>query len=210
MKRREFLGGTAATVALAGLNGASRASLFEGDVARRLYVTNNAERRVDVYDIDDGHRHLRSFPMDGDKVGGVCADAASGRLFITQQEADAVAAYRLGTGEKLWQLHTLETYGYERPDRLSITVDGSALYVPMKDSDRTLILDADSGERIAEFERPGRPHNSWSGEQGRYMYVAGRSDTVMYVADQQTHEVVRKILSGLSPSTRPRPGSTRT
>lgn len=180
-------------VALAGLSQRS-AALASGPVTERLlYVTNNPARLVDIYDIADQHRYLRSFPMDGEKVGGVCADAASSRLFITQQDENTVTAYELVSGKRLWQVHTLETYGYGQPDRLSITTNGKALYVPMKRADKTLILDTASGERFTEFDRPGRPHNSFAGERGKYMYVAGRSDPVMYVVAQDTHKVVKKI-----------------
>lgn len=162
-------------------------------VRRFLYVTNNKERRVDLFDMAAEHTFIRSFQMAGNVVGGVCADAASSRLFITQQAEGTVTAYDLWTGKVLWALNTMETFGLNHPDRLCITTDGTALYVPMKDSDTTLILDSSNGERIAQFERPGRPHNSWTGERGKYMYVAGRSHHTMYLADPRTHQVVKKI-----------------
>jgi len=162
-------------------------------VKRLLYVTNNKEQRVDIFDIAAGHKFVRSFPMAGSVGGGVCADAASSRLFITQQSENLVTAYDLWTGKVLWTLNTIKIFGLNHPDRLCITIDGTALYVPMKDSDTTLILDTSNGERIAQFERPGRPHNSWSGERGKYMYVAGRSHHTMYIADPRTHQVVKKI-----------------
>ena len=52
------------------------------DLQRLLYVTNNDKQRVDIFDIAAGHEWLRSFPMAGSVVGGVCADAATNRLFI--------------------------------------------------------------------------------------------------------------------------------
>lgn len=162
-------------------------------VKRFLFVTNDPQQRVDVFDIAAGHSLVRSFPMAGNKVGGACADAASNRLFISQQTADTVTAYDLRTAEVLWHVDTMQVYGLNHPDRISITVDGKALYVPMKSSDQTLILDTATGKRITQFERPGRPHNSWSGEMGRYMYVAGRSNHMLYLTDQRTHEVVKKI-----------------
>lgn len=191
--RREIITAASAGVAMATLGGSAIASVTNSSNKRHLYVTNNAEQSVDIFDINDSHRFLRSFPMGGDKVGGACADAASGRLFITQQAENTVTAYDLRSGDVLWVVNTMDVYEYGQPDRLSITTDGHALYVPMKRADKTLILDTVTGERVAEFERPGRPHNSFSGESGKFMYVAGRSHPVMYVADQRTHEVVKKI-----------------
>ncbi|MCZ6672824.1 MAG: hypothetical protein O7C75_07790 [Verrucomicrobia bacterium] len=194
INRREFVTGVSAGLTYGLLQPASAlAALADVAVSRLLYVTNDPEQRVDIFDIAAGHKFVRSFPMGGKKVGGVCADAATGRLFISQQDADTVTAYDLMTGTVLWTANTLEAFGLDHPDRLCITIDGSALYVPMKDSHQTLILDASNGKRIKQFARPGRPHNSWSGEQGRYMYVAGRSHHTMYLADQRTHKVVKKI-----------------
>jgi len=174
------------------------AKVFADDLStnepqRLLYVTNNQDQRVDIFDIAAGHTFVRSFPMAGRVVGGVCADAASSRLFITQQAEHTVTAYDLWTGEVLWTVNTVAAFGLRHPDRLCVTTDGTALYVPMKDSDATLILDGADGSRVAQFARPGRPHNSWSGEQGKYVYMAGRSHHTVYLADPRTHRVVKKI-----------------
>ncbi len=193
LHRREFVIGVAAGLTCGALNSSDAAESFEPDLRRLLYVTNNDTQRVDIFDIAAGHKWLRSFPMAGSVVGGVCADAATGRLFITQQREHTVTAYELQTGNVLWVVHTLDAFDLLHPDRLCITTDGTALYVPMKDSDQTLILDTASGKRIAQFARPGQPHNSWSGERGKYMYVAGRSHHTMVLADPRRHQVVKKI-----------------
>ena len=195
LTRRDFVTGVAAGMAYGAFrpSEALAAESSPDEVTRMLYVTNNQQQRVDIFDIAAGHKFVRSFPMAGSVVGGVCADAASSRLFITQQGEDTVTAYDLWTGNVLWALNTIETFGLNHPDRPCITTDGTALYVPMKGSDTTLILNTSNGEQIAKFERPGRPHNSWSGERGKYMYVAGRSHHTMYLADQRTHRVVKKI-----------------
>jgi DNA-binding beta-propeller fold protein YncE len=195
VNRRGFISGVTAGLACGALSQAHilNAQSPAAAVKRHLYVTNNAKQRVDIYDIASEHTFLRSFPMVGKVVGGVCADAASNRLFISQQNEDTVTAYDLLTGKVLWVVDTIEKHGLNHPDRISITTDGKALYVPMKGSDVTLILDAGTGERVSQFKRPGRPHNSWTGEQGKYMYVAGRSNDTMYLADPRTHEVVKEI-----------------
>ena len=196
LNRRDFITGMTTAGLTYGLLGPSTvlsAGPSSSALKRLLYVTNNKERRVDIFDIGAAHRWVRSFPMAGDNVGGICADAATSRLFITQQDEETVTAYDLETGKVLWTLNTIETFGLDHPDRPCITADGSALYVPMKDSDTTLVLDPSNGERVTQFDRPGRPHNSWSGELGRYMYVAGRSHHTMYLTDQRTHQVVKKI-----------------
>src|SRR5262245_45343888 len=172
-----------------------------------LYVTNDRGRRVDVFNNTNGqHQLLWSFPFadPGGRVGGVCADAASQRIYATQLSDQQLAAYDMLTGKIIWRVNTFEKYGLREPDRLTVTVDGKALFVPMNFSrEKTgfggwqnhvyLVLDAATGEKIVEIPRPGRPHNSWSGESGRYMYLGGRSDQTLVVADQKTYKVVKTI-----------------
>jgi outer membrane protein assembly factor BamB len=174
---------------------------------RYLYVTNDRGRRIDVFSNTTGeHSLLWSFPYadPGGRVGGVCADHATQRIFATQLSDGTVAAYDMLTGKIIWRVNTVEKYGLRQPDRLTITVDGKALFVPMNFSRETsgyggwqnhvfLVLDAATGQKISEIARPGRPHNSWSGEAGQYMYLGGRSDQTLVVADQKTYNVVKTI-----------------
>ncbi|MCH7688391.1 MAG: hypothetical protein IH899_17205 [Planctomycetes bacterium] len=155
MSRRDFTTGLSAGLASSLLVSSSGLATESRQVVvkRLLYVTNDIERRVDLFDITAGHSFVRSFPMAGKRVGGICADAASSRLFISQQTEDLVTAYDLQTDKVLWNVDPKEAFGLKHPDRISITRDGRALYVPMKSSDTTLVLDASNGERIAQFLR---------------------------------------------------------
>jgi hypothetical protein len=115
-----------------------------------------------------------------------------------------VTAYDMVTGKTIWQVNTVEKFGLRDPDRLCITVDGKALFVPMNISREkgpyggwenhvNIVLNAATGEKIAELPRPGRPHNNWTGEAGQYMYLGGRSDPTLILADQKTYKVVKSI-----------------
>ena len=83
-----------------------------------LYVTNDRGRRVDVFNNTTGqHSLLWSFPYadPGGRVGGVCADHASQRLFATQLSDGTVAAYDMLTGKIIWRVNTVEKYGLRQP-----------------------------------------------------------------------------------------------
>jgi len=196
---------TAASPAAAAAELQAPPAQFPG-MGRYLYVTNNRDKRVDVVNTADGHSLVWSFPWVGAEavIGGACSHPATNRLFITHVGNEIVSAYDLVTGKLAWQVNTLQQYGLRRPDRLTITADGRALYVPMNwsrekdgytgwENHVNLVLDASNGEKITEIPRPGRPHNNWTGEGGQYMYLGGRSDQTLVVADQKTHKVVKTI-----------------
>lgn len=215
VSRRKFITGTTAGVAALGLlrpsTGVAAAAQtapaqFPG-TGRYLYVTNNRDNRIDVVDVPGGHRLLWSFPWVGaesGRIGGATSHPVQNRIYVTHVGDHIVSAYNLETGKLDWQVNTLERYGLRRPDRIVITADGQALYVPMNWSRETegyggwanhvnLVLNASNGEKITELSRPGRPHNNWAGEGGQYMYMGGRSDQTLVVADQKTHQIVKTI-----------------
>lgn len=189
----------------AGVPGAAQAP-----IERRLYVANDEGRRIDVYDIDNGHALHHSFTPEKDGVKlldsrcrGIAAHAGTGRLYFTDSDLKHVVAMDLVTEKVLW-VRRLEEAECKHPDRLSVTIDGRALYVPCKLSDSMVILDANDG-RIIRTHTVGKgeaPHNTFTGERGEYMYLGSYRSPIFRVYDQRTHDEVRQI-GGFSSGIRP-------
>lgn len=61
----------------------------------------------------------------------------------------------------------------DHPDRLSVTKDGRAIYVPCKLSDNMLVLNARDGATIRShaINAGEAPHNTYTGEGERYIYL---------------------------------------
>ena len=113
------------------------------DEQRRLYVAAPGIRNyleygghgVLVFDIDHGHKFLRRFPFGGlDEKGaprnvkGVCAHAATGRLFVGTTHT--LSCLDLVTEKVLWEK------AFEGGcDRMSITPDGRDIYLPSLEKD---------------------------------------------------------------------------
>jgi hypothetical protein len=82
-----------------------------------------------VFDIDDGHKFVKRIETPAsrepkpDNIKGVCADAASKRLFFTTRSK--LYCLDLVTERTLW-----EVTPPNGTDRMSITPDGKTLYVP--------------------------------------------------------------------------------
>ena len=113
-----------------------------------------------VFDIDDGHKFVKRIPTAGvDEKGtplnvkGICASAATGRLYISTIKQ--LMCLDLATEKLLWERK------YDAGcDRMSITPDGTTIYLPSLEGPHWYVVD-----------RPRRRR----GRQGRHQF--GRRTT---------------------------------
>jgi enamine deaminase RidA (YjgF/YER057c/UK114 family)/DNA-binding beta-propeller fold protein YncE len=169
-------------------------------VQRHLYVVCPGIRNypefggagILVFDIDAGHKFVRRIATPAseapkpDNVKGVCACAATGRLYFTTRSK--LYCVDLATGKTLW--------GKALPngtDRMSITPDGKVLYVPSFEKDTWNVVDAATGDMIKEIVTKSGAHNTVVGLDGSRMYLGGLKSPMLFVADTKTHEVVKKV-----------------
>ena len=126
-------------------------------------------------------------------IRGVTADANTGWLWFSEDKVNKIYAYDF-VNEKMMWVKDLATYdGAEFPDRINVTRNGKALYIPVKNSDRMLIIDAHTGTKLADHPMHTNPHNTFIGEQGKYVFAGGRSGGPMYIFDQATHKLVKTV-----------------
>ena len=166
---------------------------------RRLYVVCPGIRDylefggagILVFDIDRGHKFVKRIETPAsreakpDNIKGVCADAASQRLYFTTRSK--LNAMDLVTEQPLW-----EQALPGGTDRMSITPDGKLLYVPSFEKDTWNVVDAASGELLTSIETKSGAHNTVVSRDGRRMYLGGLKSPLLFVADTSTHEIVEK------------------
>ena len=168
---------------------------------RLLYVASPGVRDyveygghgVLVFDIDNGHAFVRRIPARGLKpdgkplnVKGVCASAATGRLYVSTLRT--LTCFDLLTDTVLW----------EKPydggcDRMSITPDGKAIYLPSLEGPHWHVVNADDGAVIGKIVPDSGAHNTVVGLDGRFAYLAGLKSPVLRVADAREHKVVKEV-----------------
>lgn len=174
-------------------------------VRRYLYVVTPGIRDylefggagILVFDIDHEFRFVKRISTPAsqeakpDNIKGVCADAASGRLYFTTRSK--FYAVDLMTEKTLW-----ETTPPNGTDRMSITPNGKLIYVPSFEKDTWNVIDAASGELVKEIETKSGAHNTVVSRDGQRMYLGGLRSPLLFVADTKTHEIVQKVgpLSG--------------
>jgi DNA-binding beta-propeller fold protein YncE len=145
-----------------------------------------------VYDIDNGHKLVKRIatPASGeekpDNIKGVCACAATQRLYFTTTKK--LYCVDLLSEKTLW-----ETAPPNGTDRMSITPDGKIVYVPSFEKDTWNVIDAASGRLITSIETKSGAHNTVVSRDGSRMYLGGLKSPLLFVADTKTHEIVQKV-----------------
>jgi DNA-binding beta-propeller fold protein YncE len=168
---------------------------------RLLYVASPGVRNyveygghgVLVFDIDDGHKFQRRIPMGGLdhdgkplNVKGICANAATQRLYVSTLRD--LISIDLATDEQLWERE------YEGGcDRMSISPDGSIIYLPTLEKDHWKVVDAHTGDEIARITPDSGAHNTVYGSDGRFVYLAGLRSPLLTVAATENHTAARTV-----------------
>src|SRR5262249_3301416 len=122
--------------------------------SRRLYAVNQSARdrgSISVYEIDAGHRLLKTIPTvpNVHNVRGVAASAGTGRLYVTYLDgAEAGRIYCLNVYDDTIVWNRAVSPGV---DRLAIKSDGQLLYVPTGEdgtADHINVVDAITGDVV--------------------------------------------------------------
>jgi len=146
-----------------------------------------------VFDIDHGHRFVKRIASAGlnDKgqpmnVKGICASASTGRLYVSTLKT--LMCFDLVSERLLWE----KAYA-GGCDRMSITPDGQAIYLPSLESDHWHVVDARTGEVLAKIVPQSGAHNTIVGPDGKEAYLAGLKSPLLTIADAASHRAVRTV-----------------
>ncbi len=195
-----------AILATACLVGPSVPSLAGGKSAppserRLLYVAAPGIRNyvewggkgILVYDIGGGHAFVKRIPSPFDDPGGtvenikgVCASAATRRLYVTS--LTRLASIDLVTEKVLWVV-ALEG----GCDRLAITPDGKALYVPSLEGPHWNVVDGITGAVLRKLTTGRGAHNTLCPPSGARVFMADLRSLTLLVADPATQQVVQEV-----------------
>ena len=165
----------------------------EAPVQRRLYVASPGIRNyLRVRGSRDfGLRHRRrppvlcgGFPWEDWarmanrlNIKGICGNAQTGRVYVSTLAH--LICIDLTTDESLWQR------SYEGGcDRMSISPDGTHIYLPTLEQDHWKVVDAADGHELARVTPDSGAHNTVYGLNGREAYLAGPA---FPAADRRRH-----------------------
>lgn len=169
------------------------------DYKRYLYVFRTSA--IDVFDIDAGHKRVKSIklPAGIHRIWGAVAHAESRMLYISYHGEGAgkyldrgLLAYNLVTEELVWQ--KLYSPFVDSP---AITADGKTIYLSSGEAtDRGtfwFVIDAADGTVKDKIEVHQGAHNTIVGLSDMYVYMASVRYPYLVMADTSTNEIIRRI-----------------
>jgi DNA-binding beta-propeller fold protein YncE len=166
-----------------------RRYLYTAEPGIRNY-TEYGGHGVIVFDIDKDYEFVKRIPFaglaaDGNpaNVKGICGNAATGRLYVST--IFHLICIDLHTDAVLWE----RTYP-QGCDRMSISPDGQVIYQPSFEKDNWYVLNAATGDVIAEITPNSKAHNTVFGIDGRRVYLAGLASPLLSIADTSNHQIV--------------------
>jgi hypothetical protein len=168
---------------------------------RRLYVAVPGIRNylqygghgILVFDIEHDHKFLRRISAAGlDDEGkplnvkGICASVATGRLYVSTTRQ--LQCYDLRTEERLWE-RTYEA----GCDRMSITPDGTTLYLPSFEGPLWYVVDGSTGAVRSQIRPDSGAHNTIVGLDGKAAYLAGLRSPFLTVVSTHDPAATRTV-----------------
>jgi hypothetical protein len=164
---------------------------------RQRYLYAGWQSTVNVYDIDNGHRMVKSIPSlagAGGDLRGMCASVPLHTLFLfyfTNATTGRVIAMDLLTDKEIWSKDI--TPG---ADRGEVSHDGTKLYVPAGENYTTpleYVIDARNGDPITQFTLTPKVHDTDIGASGKYAYLETKSSPIVSVVDIASDQIVRQL-----------------
>ncbi len=168
---------------------------------RRLYVAVPGIRNyleygghgVLVFDIDHGHRFVKRIPAAGlnpdgkpDNVKGICASEKTKRLYVSTTQT--LTCFDLVTEKILWER------SYEGGcDRMSISADGTLIYLPSFEKAHWHAVDAGDGRVLGKIVPNSGAHNTVYGLDGKRVYLAGLRSPLLTVVDAPAYKIASTV-----------------
>jgi WD40 repeat protein len=148
---------------------------------------------INVYDIDNGHKKVKSIPVPGagGDLRGACGDVPNHAIYLSYFGGGKVVAIDLQTDKVMW------TKAVDPgADRGEASPDGTKLFVPAGENFNApwnYELDPKTGTQLAQFMVTNKAHDSNVGASGKYAYLETKSSPIVTVVDLAANKPLRNI-----------------
>jgi DNA-binding beta-propeller fold protein YncE len=187
--------------------GISTPSAVGGAIHHYEYVFPDG--RMYVYDMDNGHRLVKSISLPTTTgVRGVVASPATHMLYVSYGGDGGSNGNGSMLKYDLVADKVVRTKSYSHGiDSMAISPGGETIYMPdgeLSPDGVWYVIDASSGNEIGTINGGLGPHNTIVSPDGTHVYLGGRNHNYLEVADTTTHQVIKNIgplMSGVRPFT---------
>jgi YVTN family beta-propeller protein len=179
--------------------------------AYRVFVTNERSGTLSVIDGATGKvaatvglgkrpRGLKLSPdgkllyvaLSGSPIAGPGVDTS--KLPPADKGADGIGVVDV---QQLKLLRILR--GVSDPEQLAVSKDGKRLFIASEDTGQAIVLDAQSGAKLAAFKVGDEPEGVTLSPDGRFVYMTSESDHKISVIDGATSRLITQFEVGLRP-----------
>jgi PQQ-dependent catabolism-associated beta-propeller protein len=122
-----------------------------------------------------------------------CAGAASGRIFVTNEQGDSVSVIDVASHEVIATVPV-----GKRPRGIGLAPDASAVYVAVSGDNVIAVLDPRTLEVTRRFASGDDPE-AFAVHQNGHIYISNEEDAKASVLDPASGEVVAEIEVGIEP-----------
>ena len=176
-----------------------------------VYVTNEASGNLTVID-PATNAVITTLPL-GKRPRGIKASPDGATLFVALSgsptappgvdESTLPPPDRTADGigvvdAKAFKLERV-LRGLSDPEQLSVSGDGTRLYIANEDTGKATVLEVDGGRTVAEFEVGGEPEGVTTSPSGRFVYVTSEEEGEISVIDTEAHKVLKRFAVGARP-----------
>jgi DNA-binding beta-propeller fold protein YncE len=173
----------------------------KGNLKRYLYVAVPGIRDylgfgghgILVFDIDNEHRFVKRIKTNGlhpdgtpSNVKGVAVSIPLNSIYVSTLES--LQRIDLSTEKIVWEK------AFEGGcDRMSISPDGTIMYLPSLEKGFWNVVDCNTGNIIKKIDVYKRAHNTIYSRTGNLVYLDDIASPWLHIADTKTHSIVSKV-----------------
>ncbi|SDH95291.1 YVTN family beta-propeller repeat protein [Alloyangia pacifica] len=120
--------------------------------------------------------------------------ALAGKAFVSNERGNTITVLDTET----WEVIT-EFAGGNRPRGITLSPDGTLLYVCASDDDTVRVFDTETYEELYTLPSGPDPELFVLDRSGSPLYIANEDDNLVTVTDTQTHTILAEVPVGVEP-----------
>ena len=130
----------------------------------------------------------------GSALAVCAAPALAGKAFVTNERGNTITVVNTDT----WEVET-EFFAGNRPRGITVSPDGTKIYVCASDDNLVRVFDAQTYEELPSLPSGPDPELFIIEPSGKRLYIANEDDNLVTVTDTETRTILAEVPVGVEP-----------